>query len=337
MKILAIETSCDETAAAVVADGRQVLGNVVASHLDLHRKTGGVVPEVSSREHVVRLNAVVDEALAQAGLQLTQLDAVAATLGPGLIGSLAVGATAAKTLAMVTGLEFRAVNHLWGHVASNYLTHPQLEPPYLCLLASGGHTMLIAVEAYDRLCVLGQTLDDAAGEAWDKVARLLGLPYPGGPALDKLVGEAALVLDENPLPSPKTEGAWDFSFSGLKTAVLRAFEKQGLSQVALATAFQQRAVAHLVQKTMACAQANGFTSLALAGGVAANGALRRAMQAACEEKKLGLYLPELGFCGDNAAMIASAAYYNPIATGDKAMALGVFSRLGDNNEAYVKV
>jgi N6-L-threonylcarbamoyladenine synthase len=329
--ILAIESSCDDTAAAVVRDGRIVLSNVVASQLATHAPYGGVIPELAARAHVGAASEVLQAALAQANLSLAEVDAVAATLGPGLMGSLLIGATAAKTLALLTNKPFVGVHHLQGHVASCYLGSA-LQPPFLCLLVSGGHTQLLGVEGYTQSRLLGSTLDDAVGEAYDKVARLLGLPYPGGPLLDALAGEGDPKAFA--LPQARTQGAYDFSFSGLKTACLRHVEAEEARHGALnetfqrdlAASFQATVVATLVKKVVACAKAEGYGTVALAGGVSANGALRAAFEALPAAEGLAVQLPQRGFCTDNAAMIAAAAYYTPLAVGPPALAMDVFSR-----------
>ncbi|MEZ4575649.1 MAG: tRNA (adenosine(37)-N6)-threonylcarbamoyltransferase complex transferase subunit TsaD [Vampirovibrionales bacterium] len=325
MKILAFESSCDETSVAIVEDGRRVFANVVRSQAENHRQYGGVVPEVASRQHLILANEALQAAIDESQLDLQDIDVFAATLGPGLVGSLLVGAQAAKTLAFITGKPFRGVNHLHGHIASNYL-ESTLEPPFLCLLVSGGHCQLMDVQAYDTMPLLGQTLDDAVGETYDKVARVLGLGYPGGPVLDQLAqtGDATRYA----LPVGKTQGRFDFSFSGLKTATarlaqneLKADDQTALAD--LAASFQHAAVQALVQRTQAAQQALGYTTVAVAGGVAANSALRQQLADWCTEQGLQLHLPHMAFCTDNAAMIASAAFFSPLT---EAMADEVFSR-----------
>lgn len=322
-KILALESSCDDTAVAIVEDGRKVLASVISSQTELHARFGGVVPEAAAREHIESVNYTLQAALEQANCRLEDMDAFAATLGPGLIGSLLVGANTGKTLSLITGKPFLGVNHLYAHVASNYL-ESDLEPPFLCLLVSGGHTQLIVVEDYQTMRVVGETLDDAVGEAYDKVARLMELPYPGGPVLDKL---AAL---GNPnafrLPKASTDRPYDFSFSGLKTASLRAYEKALHSLVPddsldrletlqkdMASSFQHTVVETLFEKTLKCADAHGLTTIAIAGGVSANRGLReRFAQYVKENPAFRLYVPGMAFCTDNAAMVAASAYFNPI-------------------------
>lgn len=313
MKILAIESSCDETAAAVVEDGRQVRSNVISSQIELHRLYGGVVPEIASRKHIERINQVIEQALEDAGSTLEEIDAVGVTYGPGLVGALLVGVAEAKAISYARGLPLVGVHHIEGHISANYIEHPELEPPFLCLVVSGGHTQLAIVEDYGELRILGSTRDDAAGEAFDKVARAIGLPYPGGPEIDKLAREG------NPqaitFPRAKIEGApYDFSFSGVKSAVLNYLNQhkmQGIeiAKADLAASFQQAVVSVLVEHTMRAAEECRMKRVAIAGGVAANQSLRSAMQEACAKKKVTLYYPSPIYCTDNAAMIGVAAYY----------------------------
>lgn len=333
MKILALESSCDDTAAAIVEDGRRVLSNVIHSQIDLHAQYGGVVPEAAARQHIESVNLCLEETLKQAGLTIWDIDAFGATLGPGLVGSLLIGANAAKTLCLLTQKPFRGVNHLYGHVASNYL-ESDLAPPFLCLLISGGHTQLIHVKDYDQMDILGETLDDAVGEAYDKVARLMGLPYPGGPNLDKLAQTPGANQKAFSLSKARTQGAYDFSFSGLKTATMRAYEsamaetpdeRQDNVRADLAAAFQKTVVDTLLVKTMACAEAFDLKTLAIAGGVSANSGIRAGFQAWVEDHPgYRLFIPPMGYCTDNAAMIAASAFFNPI-TED--LGLEVFSRM----------
>jgi N6-L-threonylcarbamoyladenine synthase len=301
-----------------------VLANTVASQIVTHQRFGGVMPEVAAREHLETINAVVAHTLEAAHLTLAEVDAIAATLGPGLIGALLVGANTAKTLAFIANKPFIGVHHLHGHVASNYL-ESDLTPPFLCLLASGGHTQLLAVHDYQQVECLGSTLDDALGEAFDKVARMMDLPYPGGPHLD------ALAQRGNPtafnLPIARTQRPWDFSFSGLKTACMRLYQQKSqelqLSQLSdshleklkadLCASFQATVAKTVVKKTLACAKAHGFNTISVAGGVSANSAIRLAFETWQSQSPnvRKLYLPALQFCTDNAAMIASSAYYSP--------------------------
>ncbi len=320
MKVFALETSCDETAAAIVEDGRRVLGSLIFSQIDLHARYGGVVPEAAAREHIKSINLCLEETLRQADLKLNDVDCFAATLGPGLVGSLLIGANTAKTLSLIADKPFYGVNHLYAHVASNYL-ESDLEPPFLCLLVSGGHTQLILVHSYQEMSILGETLDDAVGEAYDKVARLMGLPYPGGPAIDKLAQTG------NPytykLPQARTDQAYDFSFSGLKTASMRTYEKacatenrpQTKIQADLAASFQRTVIETLFDKTLKCAKDHNIKTLSIAGGVSANRGLRAHFQNYVEtHPEFRLYIPKMSFCTDNAAMVASSAYFNPITT-----------------------
>ncbi|MBY0402836.1 MAG: tRNA (adenosine(37)-N6)-threonylcarbamoyltransferase complex transferase subunit TsaD [Cyanobacteria bacterium] len=334
MKILALETSCDETSAAIVEDGRFVLANVIDSQASVHQAFGGVVPEVAARQHIERMNPCLDQVLNQAGMTLGQIDAFAGTLGPGLVGSLLVGANTAKTLSMLENKPFIGVNHLYGHVASNYL-ESDLKPPFLCLLVSGGHTQLIHVKTFSEMTIVGQTLDDAVGEAYDKIARLLELPYPGGPNLDELAqsGEDTAYS----FTKAVVEKPFDFSFSGLKTAVMRRYEK-ALSEIStdsqeiqrvrrnIAASFQRTVVEILLQKTLLCAKSLDLYTWAIAGGVSANSAIRKRFQAFVNQpdSPYRLYIPPLLYCTDNAAMIGASAYFNPISRdlGDE-----VFSRV----------
>ena len=313
IKILAIETSCDETAAAVVENGRRVLSNVISSQIELHRLYGGVVPEIASRNHIERINQVIEQALKEANVTLDDIDAVGVTYGPGLVGALLVGVAEAKAISYARNLPLVGVHHIEGHVSANYIEHPELEPPFLCLIVSGGHTNLVIVEDYGVFRILGTTRDDAAGEAFDKVARAIGLRYPGGPEIDKLSREG------NPqaisFPRARVEGApYDFSFSGVKSAVLNYINQQNMQgkdipKADLAASFQQSVIAVLVEHTIKAAEEFQIHHVAIAGGVAANRGLRNAMQAACEEKNLRLYYPSPIYCTDNAAMIGAAAYY----------------------------
>lgn len=313
MKILAIESSCDETAVALVKDGRHILAEQVASQIAVHKTYGGVVPEIASRLHVETISALIDETLAQGQWTWQDVDAVAATRGPGLVGALLVGLTAGKTLAYALDKPFIPANHMEGHIAANYLAHPQLEPPFLSLVVSGGHTYLLEVKSYGAYAILGQTYDDAAGEAFDKVARVMGLPYPGGPQIDRLSVEGnATAVD---LPRVMLEkGSLDFSFSGLKTAALNAWNHASQKNTPIpvedmAASFQQAILDVLVDKTMMAAEKTKRRVITLSGGVSANEGLRRAMQKACDERGYTLYYPPRALCTDNAAMIGSAAYY----------------------------
>ena len=313
IRILAIESSCDETAAAVVEDGRKILSNAVYTQIDLHALYGGVVPEIASRAHVEKVDRMVDQALADAGMALRDVDAVAVTCGPGLVGALLIGVSCAKALALAARKPLVAVNHIEGPICANFLTHPDLTPPFACLVVSGGHSHLFSVEDYGVFRILGQTQDDAAGEAFDKAARVLNIPYPGGPLLDRLAetGDPHALK----LPRPKTEGRYDYSFSGLKTAFINAVHNarqkgEALCDADLAASFRQAVVSFLVDRAMLAADEMHLRKMALAGGVSANSLLRREMEAACGKRGIALYMPALSLCGDNAAMIGSAAYYH---------------------------
>jgi len=310
MRILAIESSCDETAAAVVEDGRRALSNAVASQIDAHKIYGGVVPEIASRMHVEAVCAVTEEALQTAGVTLQEVDAIAATAAPGLVGALLVGLNFAKGLAYANGKPLIPVHHLRSHVAANYL-NSGLEPPFLCLIVSGGHTHIVEVLDYTTFRVVGRTRDDAAGEALDKTARIMGLPYPGGPHLDRLG------RDGDPkafrFPRPKVaDSPYDFSFSGLKTAALNQLQKiEDVSEVSadFAASFQFAVADYLCQKFLGAAADLGYTTAALAGGVCANSVLRAEMKTRCEQAGITLFVPELAHCGDNAAMVAAQGFY----------------------------
>lgn len=311
--ILAIESSCDETAAAVVKNGRTVLSNVISSQIALHTLYGGVVPEIASRKHIEKINQVIEEALAEANMELGQMDAIGVTYGPGLVGALLVGVAEAKAISYAANIPLVGVHHIEGHVSANYIEHADLEPPFLCLIVSGGHTHLVIVKEYGEYEIVGRTHDDAAGEAYDKVARAIGLGYPGGPKIDKLAKEG------NPaaisFPRANVEGCpYDFSFSGLKSAVLNYLhhaEQVGeeINRADVAASFQAAVVDVLVDRTLQAAKEFGIDKVALAGGVASNSALRAGMEAACVKAGKKLYFPSPIFCTDNAAMIGAAAYY----------------------------
>lgn len=313
MNILGIETSCDETSAAVLRDGRDLRSNIIASQIDLHAKTGGVVPEVASRQHVTQINAVVAEALSEAGIGFRDLDAIAVANRPGLLGALLVGVSAAKTLAYALNIPLLAVHHIEAHIYANWLVDPEIEFPVVCLVASGGHSELFLVQGHGDYRILGRTRDDAAGEAFDKSARILGLPYPGGVSIDKLAREGG---NPNAVPLPRAQlgpDSLDFSFSGLKTAVLNAHKDPALADVSLpdwAASVQEAIVGALVAKTLKAAQLHGISHVLLAGGVAANSRLQSAMQGACAGAGLRLTVPPPRLCTDNAAMIACAGYYH---------------------------
>lgn len=312
MKILAIESSCDETAAAVVEDGRRVLGNVVASQIEIHRRFGGVVPEIASRNHTLAIDNVVGQALDAAGCGREDIDALAVTYGAGLLGALLVGVNYAKALAYAWKKPLYAVSHIRGHLAANYIDSG-LEPPYMCLLASGGHTALLEVDGYEDVRLMGQSGDDAAGEAFDKVARVLGLPYPGGPEIQKLAREGRPVY-KMPLPVFKTEGELKFSYSGLKTFVINlvhGMEQRGESvpKADVACSFQECAVEQLVRASECALRRTGMKKIAVAGGVSANERLRGRFDALGRELGAEVFYPQLRYCTDNAAMIGAAAYF----------------------------
>ncbi len=312
MKILAIESSCDETSVAIVED-RTVLSNIVSTQIEEHKIYGGVVPEIASRRHTEAISAVCDEALKEAGLTYDDIEAVAVTFAPGLIGALLVGVNFAKGLALSLGVPLIPVHHLRSHIAANYLAHPDLKPPFLCLLVSGGNTVIAKVESYTKFEIIGQTRDDAAGECFDKVARQMGLSYPGGVTLDKIATEAD--HQRYPLPHPKvTGGELDFSFSGLKTAVINLVHNSNQKGVeidvpVLCATVRQRVCDLLIKNTMAAAEKTGYTKIAVAGGVSANSELRRRLDEECKQKGYSLYYPPLKYCGDNAAMVGAQAIY----------------------------
>lgn len=314
--VLGIESSCDETAAAVVKNGRQVLSNVISSQIDIHTLYGGVVPEIASRKHIERINQVIEEALVQAGVTLEDIDVISVTYGPGLVGALLVGVGEAKAIAYAAKKPLVGVHHIEGHIAANYIEHPDLEPPFLCLVVSGGHTHLVRVMEYDKFEIIGCTHDDAAGEAFDKVARAIGLGYPGGPKIDKLAKEGNPHAIE--FPRAKIAGAeFDFSFSGVKSAVLNylnncEMKKIEVNRADVAASFQQAVVDVLVGRAVAAAKKLGENRIAVAGGVAANSYLRSTMQAACDKENISLCYPSPIYCTDNAAMIAVQGYYDYI-------------------------
>lgn len=314
--ILAIETSCDETAAAVIKNGREVLSNIISSQIELHKLYGGVVPEIASRKHIEKINQVIEEALSEARLTLQDMDAIGVTYGPGLVGALLVGVAEAKAISFASGKPLVGVHHIEGHISANYIENEALEPPFLCLVVSGGHTHLVLVKGYGEYQIIGKTRDDAAGEAFDKVARAIGLGYPGGPKIDKLAKEGN--REAITFPRAQIEGSpYDFSFSGLKSAVLNyinsmEMKKEDIIRADVAASFQNAVVDVLVTKTIAAAKAHGMKQVAIAGGVAANSALRLAMTEACRKNELDFYHPAFIYCTDNAAMIGTAAYYEYI-------------------------
>ena len=311
MKILAIESSCDETAAAVV-ENREILSNVVSTQIDEHKIYGGVVPEIASRRHAEAISAVCDEALLKAGIDYSDIDAVAVTYAPGLIGALLVGVNFAKGLALSLDKPLIPVHHLRSHIAANYLAHKDLKPPFLCLTVSGGNSILTEVKGYTDFEIIGQTTDDAAGECFDKCARALGLDYPGGVNLDRV----ATIPDHKkyPLPTPHTKGEYDFSFSGMKTAVLNLINNlsqkgEEIDVPVMCATLRDKVTDILVEKTLAAAQEKGYKKIVMAGGVCANSALRSKMENACKKRGYELYFPPLNLCGDNAAMVGAQAIY----------------------------
>ncbi|SDJ83205.1 N6-L-threonylcarbamoyladenine synthase [Lachnospiraceae bacterium G41] len=316
INILAIESSCDETAAAVVRNGREVLSNVIYSQIDLHTLYGGVVPEIASRKHIDKINQVVEKAIADSGMQLKDMDAIAVTYGPGLVGPLLVGVSFAKALAYGANLPIIGVHHIEGHICANYIANKELEPPFMCLIVSGGHTHLVKVADYGKYEILGKTEDDAAGEAFDKVARAIGLGYPGGPKIDRVSKSG------NPeaikFPRAKVGGSeYDFSFSGLKSAVLNYLNTASMNNETIVTedvaaSFQQAVIDVLVGHSMEALNQYGFKKFAIAGGVASNSGLREAFENACKERDIEFFLPPPILCTDNAAMIGSAAYFEYI-------------------------
>ncbi len=312
MDILAIESSCDETAAAVVRDGREIISSVVATQIEEHKLYGGVVPEIASRRHCESIVGVVNEALERAGKTASEVDAVGVSFAPGLIGALLVGVNFAKGLALATGKPLIPVHHIRGHIAANYLAHPQLEPPYICLVVSGSHSHIVKVKSFTEFETLGQTVDDAAGEAFDKAARAMGFPYPGGIHIDKAAQDGD--RRKYQLPHPHTADPYDFSFSGLKTAVINLIHNTGqkggeIDVNSLAACFQYTVCDILTEKFIRAAKESGYKTLALAGGVAANSGLRSMLEQRARSNGMTVYMPPLSLCGDNAAMIGCQAYY----------------------------
>ena len=317
MKILSIESSCDETAAAVVENGRKVLSSVVASQVEEHKLYGGVVPEIASRRHAEAISGVVSQALENADTSLDDIDAIAVTYAPGLIGALLVGVNFAKGLALAKNIPVIPTHHLRSHIASNYIAHHDLKPPFLCLVVSGGHSHIILVEDYTKMKIIGRTRDDAAGEAFDKAARTMGMPYPGGIALDKIAEKGN--PDAFVLPFPKVSGSpYDFSFSGLKTAVINLIHNASqkgdkLPVEDLSASFRKAVVNCLTTNLMKAAEDTQSNTIVIAGGVSANSLLRNSLQKLCDEKNIRLYMPPKELCGDNAAMVGSQGYYEFLA------------------------
>lgn len=314
IKILAIESSCDETAAAVVVNGRDLRSNVISSQIDLHTLYGGVVPEIASRKHIEKINQVIEQALTEANMTLSDIDAIGVTYGPGLVGALLVGVAEAKAISYATGIPLIGVHHIEGHISANYVENKELEPPFLCLVVSGGHTHLVRVADYGKYEILGRTRDDAAGEAFDKVARAIGLGYPGGPKIEKVAKEG----DPKAIAFPRAkvaDGVYDFSFSGLKSAVLNylngcRMKGESFSQADVAASFQQAVADVLVGHARQALMEYKMERFAIAGGVASNGMIRGAMAEMCKEIGVQFYHPSPVLCTDNAAMIGAAAYYD---------------------------
>lgn len=313
---LAIESSCDETSVSVLKNGREVLSNIINSQIEQHKKFGGVVPEVASRKHIENINEVIDEALNEAKVTFEDITHVGVTYGPGLVGALLVGLSAAKAIAYARDLPLNGVNHIEGHIYANFIEHKELEPPFICLIVSGGHSHLVHMKDYGDYEVLGKTRDDAAGEAFDKVARAMGLGYPGGPQIDRLAKEG----NKDAIPFPKAyleEGSYDFSFSGLKSAVLNYLNSQKMkgSEIPVAdvaASFQKSVVEILTEKAVQCALDKGLDRIVLAGGVAANSGLREILERECKKNQIDFKFPSLTLCTDNAAMIGCVAYYDYI-------------------------
>ena len=329
MNILAVESSCDETAVAIVRDGREVLTDCIASQVELHRIYGGVVPEIASRKHIEAIYALADQALEKTALSRKDIDAVAVTYAPGLIGAVLVGVNFAKAAAMAMDKPLIPVHHIRGHIAANYLAYPELEPPFLCLVVSGGHTMIVEVQDYTKMRILGTTLDDAAGECFDKVGRVMGMPYPGGAALDR----AAQQGDDTRYTMPRSKlggNPYDMSFSGLKTAALNTIhhaEQVGekLDVNSLSASFTAAVSDTLVPRVVRALEETGLKKLAVAGGVAANSRIRKDILAAAEKMGVQVYLPPLSLCGDNAAMIGAQAYYEYLAGNTVGMDLNAYA------------
>lgn len=329
MNILSVESSCDETAVAVVSDGRRVLADCIASQVELHRIYGGVVPEIASRKHIEAIYGLADQALLKAGITRKDIDAIAVTYAPGLIGAVLVGVNFAKAASLALNVPLIPVHHIRGHIAANYLAYPELEPPFLCLVVSGGHTLIVEVKDYTQMRILGGTLDDAAGECFDKVARVLGMPYPGGAALD----QAALLGDELLYDLPRARAGnnpYDMSFSGLKTAALNLIhhaEQVGetLDVNSLCASFSAAVSDTLIPRLIAALKETGYKKLAIAGGVAANSRIRRDATAAAENLGVSLFIPPLSLCGDNAAMIGAQGYYEYLAGNSATMELNAYA------------
>ena len=329
MNILAVESSCDETAVAIVRDGREVLTDCIASQVALHREYGGVVPEIASRKHIEAIYGLADQALENAGLTRADIDAVAVTYAPGLIGAVLVGVNFAKAAAMALNKPLIPVHHIRGHIAANYLAYPELKPPFLCLVVSGGHTQIVEVEDYTKMRILGTTLDDAAGECFDKVGRVLGMPYPGGAALDKAAQQGDETKYHLPVAKPG-ENPYNMSFSGLKTATLNLIHHadqvgEELDIPSLCAAFTAAVSETLVPRVVRALEETGYKKIAVAGGVAANSRIRKDILAAAEKLGATVYMPPLSLCGDNGAMIGAQAYYEYLAGNVADMSLNAYA------------
>ena len=329
---LAIESSCDETSAAVLRGGREILSNIISTQIPVHQKFGGVVPEIASRKHIVNIMPVIDEALREAKVKLSDIGQVAVTDGPGLVGALLVGVSAAKALAFSLDVPLIGVNHLEGHIFANFLSAPELEPPFVALVVSGGHTALVRVKGYHEFELMGQTRDDAAGEAFDKIARVMGLPYPGGPEIDRLAKEG----NPDAIDFPRAleeKGNYEFSFSGLKSAVLNylnSMQQKGeeIHRADVAASFQKAVIEVLAEKALEAVGETGMDKLVLAGGVAANSSLEERLRTACEEKGIRFYFPSKALCTDNAAMIGCRGYYQALAGDGSDFYLNAVPNLG---------
>lgn len=331
---LVIESSCDETSVSILRDGREVLSNIVSSQIEIHKEFGGVVPEIASRHHVSNISYVVQEALDVANVTFNDLEFIGVTYGPGLVGALLVGVSYAKSLAYSLNIPIVPVHHIEGHIAANYISHKELKPPFMALVVSGGHSHLIHVNDYTKLEIIAKTRDDAVGEAFDKVARTLGLPYPGGPEVSKLAKEG---LDSYKLPKTKFEN-YDFSFSGIKTAVINLVHKEGenVRRADMAKSFEVNVVETLVEHTMSAMKNLNIDTVVLAGGVAANTHLREVLISEANKNGYKAYIPDLKYCTDNAAMVGSAAYYNYICTEDKSK-FNILNNLDLNAKANLKI
>lgn len=331
IKVLGIETSCDETSAAIILNGREIISNVISTQIDIHKKFGGVVPEIASRKHVEAICNVVNQAIDDANMSFDDIDVIAATYGPGLVGALLVGLSYAKGLSISLNKPFVGVNHIEGHINANYIAHKDLAPPFVCLVVSGGHTHLVYVKDFGDYEIIGRTRDDAAGEAYDKVARAIGLGYPGGPLIDKLSKEG----DKNAIDFPRAyleEDSFDFSFSGLKSAVLNYINKmkmQGteINNADVAASFQQSVVEILVEKSIKAVKSKGVDTLCIAGGVASNSELRHQMGKRCKKEGIRFLYPPTILCTDNAAMVACAAYYDYLKYGPSKLSLNAVASL----------